>query len=308
MDASQETIWFIGDLGDPWVVAIADALPAAHGILRVDCRGELPAVPSDPACVPRLIVIHRQRLVPGDAERLKEWRTSAPNDSPALILCVGPYIRYEELERYSGLVDLVLSEATAAEVLPRHVTRLLDGRQGRSPRSETGALRVLVASANGELGRVVAEACTAAGYRAEEVEDQFVGARPSCRSRSSNSSEMPLTIWDVPLLEPWPERLERHALATGPVIALMGFADRKSVALARSKGAFACFELPLNLDDLVDALDRFSRLSPLDPKAPGARAEPAHHLPPRPRRPGRTRTGRTRESEWPPPARPPTIA
>ncbi len=308
MDATLQAIWFVGDLADPWVVAIADALPTAYGLLRVDCRGELPAVPSDAACVPRLIVFHRQRLVPSDAERLKEWRAVAPNDSPALFLCVGPYTRYEELERYSGLVDLVLSEATAAEVLPRHVTRLLDGRQGRSPRSEAGSIRVLVASANGELGRVVAEACIAAGYRAEDVEDQVVGSTPSGRSHSSAESEIFLTIWDVPLLEAWRERLERHVLSAGPVIALMGFADRKSVALARSKGAFACLELPLNLDDLIDALDRFSRLPPIDAPAPAARAEPAHHLPPRPRRPGRARTGRTQESEWPPPARPPTIA
>ena len=124
--------------------------------------------------MPRLIVIHRQRLGPGDAERLKDWRARSASDSPSLILCVGPYTRYEELERYSGLVDLVLSEATAAEVLPRHVSRLLDGRPSRSPRSEpsTITMRVLVASTNGELGRVVAEACTAAGFRAEEVEDQ----------------------------------------------------------------------------------------------------------------------------------------
>ena len=308
MNESGPAIWFIGDLDDPWVVAIADALPTAGGLLRVDCRGELPAVPSDPAPVPRLIVVHRQRLVPGDAERFKEWRARAASDSPALILCVGPYTRYEELERYSGLVDLVLSEATAADVLPRHVSRLLDGRPSRSPRSEAGTMRVLVASANGELGRVVAEACTAAGFRAEEVEDHVVGSRPSGRSSSSAPSEVILTIWDVPLLEAWPERLERHALATGPLIALMGFADRNSVALARSKGAFACLELPLNLDDLIDALDRFSRLPALDPEAPGARAEPAHRLPPRLRRPGRARTGRTQESEWPPPVRPPTIA
>ena len=48
MDESGPAIWFIGDLDDPWVVAIADALPTAGGLLRVDCRGELPAVPSDP--------------------------------------------------------------------------------------------------------------------------------------------------------------------------------------------------------------------------------------------------------------------
>ena len=61
----------------------------------------------------------------------------------------------------------------------------------------------------------------------------------------------------------------------GPVVALMGFADRKAVALARSKGAFACLELPLNLDDLIDVIDRFSRIA-----ATESRPRPAGSNPP----------------------------
>ena len=236
-DASHGEIWFFGDLSDPWVGSIADALPPSHGVLRIDCSGEPPSHPGEGDSLPRLIVMHRQRLVPSDAKWLQKWRepTGSPA-SPALILCVGPYIRYEELERYSGLVDLVLSEATAAEVLPRHVARLLEGRQGRAPRPESNLFRLLVASSNAELSRAVAEACAAAGYRVEQIEDQAVGARLPIRNESQAATEQVLTVWDVPVLEAWSERLERHALHVGPVIALLGFADRRAVSRQVQRG------------------------------------------------------------------------
>jgi hypothetical protein len=308
VDASQGAIWFFGDLSDPWVDSIADALPPSHGVSRIDCSSEPPSRPASADSLPRLIVMHRQRLVPSDAQWLQKWRepTGSPA-SPALILCVGPYIRYEELERYSGLVDLVLSEATAAEVLPRHVARLLEGRQGRAPRPESSVFRLLVASSNAELSRAVAEACAAAGYRAEQVEDQAVGAQFSIRNESQVAAESVLTIWDVPVLEAWSERLERHALHVGPLIALLGFADRRAVSLARSNGAFACLELPLNLDDLVDAIDRFARAISLEPPTLPARVEPAHHLPPRTRRRDQDKVHTHAKPRWPESGRPPTI-
>ena len=69
----------------------------------------------------------------------------------------------------------------------------------------------------------------------------------------------------------------------------MGFPDRQTVALAKSKGAVACLELPLNLDDLVDVIDRFARALYLEPPTLSARVEPPHLLPPRPRRRGSRR-------------------
>lgn len=178
MNDSREATWFFGDLSDPWVTAIADALPAAPGVARIDCPRDLPAQAFAADGPPQLIVVHRQRLAAVDADRLKEWRALGNSEStPSLILCVGPYVRYEELERHSGLVDLVLSEATAADVLPRHAARLLSGRQGRQPRTgEAVHLRLVVASSSGELCRTVAEACSVAGYRVELTDDQFVGA------------------------------------------------------------------------------------------------------------------------------------
>jgi hypothetical protein len=311
MDESQGAIWFFGDLSDPWVVSIADTLPVSQGVVRMDCPGELARRPFEAGRPPRLIVVHRQRLTAGDADRLKEWRIQAgAENSLALVLCVGPYVRYEELERYSGLADLVLSEATACDVLPRHAGRLLDGRQSRPPRAGAGgSIRLLVATASGELGRTVAEACAAAGYRVEQADDHVVGAL--LRARIGNdpapAGETVLTVWDVPVLEDWTERLERHTRHAGPVIALMGFPDRTTVALAKSMGAVTCLELPLNLDDLIDAIDRFARTMAKEPQAATSRVEPPHILPPNSRRRAADRTRRAQETQWPRSGRTPTI-
>ena len=67
----------------------------------------------------------------------------------------------------------------------------------------------------------------------------------------------------MPLLEPdWSQRLERRSRATGPVIALFGFADRETVTLAKACGAIACLELPYDVDDLIDVIDRAAERSP----------------------------------------------
>ncbi len=302
MDGSAAAIWFVGDLSDPWVASIGDALPASYGIFRIDSAAEpLAGRPLDLDHPPRLIVVHRQTLAPRDAERLTEWRPQASvATSPALVLCVGPYVRYEELERYSGLVDLVLSEATAADVLPRHVARLLDGRAGRTARAENDpVVRVSVASASPELCRTISDACAAAGYRIEQADDQMVGERLPSSDEQSQAAEPCLTIWDVPVLEEWTDRLERHARHNGPVVALMGFPDRNMVAVAKSKGAVACLELPLNLDDLVDVIDRIAHSLARGARSAPARAESPHMLPPRPRRQAGDRRTPANPKEWP---------
>jgi hypothetical protein len=305
MDNPDGAIWFFGDLCDPWVVAIADALPRSRVVTRIDCSSALPSGPADSGGSPRLIVVHRQRLVPGDAERLKEWRsTDGSGTAPALILCAGPYVRYEELERFSGLVDLVLSEATACDVISRHAARLLEGRPPRAP---GGGLRVFVASSNGELCRTIAEACAIAGYQVEQANDQMVGARVRSSAGAAPAGEALLTVWDVPVLEEWTERLERHALEHGPVVALIGFPDRDTVALAKAKGAVACLELPLNLDDLIEVIDRCSRAFASGPRTAPGRAQPPHLLPPRSRRRAADKVSRVQETEWPSQGRAPTI-
>src|SRR5438128_55715 len=132
MDGAERPIWFLGDLDDPWVVAIAAALPESSGVHRQHCPGDLPECPFDRSRPPRVVVLQRNHLTGPDAERLAGWRDpDGARPAPALILCISPYVRYEELERWSRLVDLVLWEATAADVLPGHVARLRDEGRGR---------------------------------------------------------------------------------------------------------------------------------------------------------------------------------
>ena len=93
-----------------------------------------------------------------------------------------------------------------------------------------------------------------------------------------------MTIWDVPVLEPdWPQRLERRARATGPVITLLGFPDRETVTVARQAGAVACLDLPYSVDDLIDVIDRAGRSVSPDRWPVPPRVEQPHRLPPPPR-------------------------
>jgi hypothetical protein len=157
-------------------------------------------------------------------------------------------------------VDVVLPEATARETVARHVGGRSRPRGIRPP--------VAVVSGLHELRCTLADACRAAGYRAEPARDWSEAAPGS------------LAVWDVPVLEPgWPRLLEAQA-ATRAVVALLGFADRATVELARARGAAACLDLPCLPEDLTFVLDR---LAPGTAR-PGARrrAGPGHVLPPAP--------------------------
>ncbi len=276
-DASPCAIGFIGDLNDPWVFAIADALSMSREVVRVNHAGSLPAWPFEGARPPRAVVIHRHKVGPTDAERLREWRSAA--DRPArLVLCVSPYVRYEELERWSSLVDFVISEGVAADVLPGQLARRLDGCGRRRPSSSSlSAVRIEIAGGDDELCRVLVDACVQSGYSARQVGEHEIGGHPHPRPRDRTDSggQRVLTIWEVPVLEPgWPQRLEWRAHRTGPVIGLAGFADRAIVARAKGAGAVACLELPCDLDDLVDAVDRAVSSTPADEWPIPARIEP----------------------------------
>jgi len=258
--ASDRPVWFVGDLDDPWVVAIAAALPAT--VTRLHHPGDLPEAFAAGPDAPATVVLHRPVLTRHDAERLARLR--AGKVPPRVILCFGPHVRHAELERWSELVDAALPEATARDT----VARRLDADHPAPRRSRPGPKpRVAVVSANATLRQTLAEACEAAGYPASPARDW--SDAPACGP----------AVWDVPVLEPgWPNELARRA-RVGPVVALMGFADRTLVGEAHARGAVACLELPVDLADLVAVLDRL----------PASRSEPAHELPPSParrRRPG----------------------
>jgi hypothetical protein len=286
IDSTGDATWFMGDLSDPWVVSIAGELARCTDIVQVHCPGDLSDQRFDRDRPPRLIVIHRHRLTAGDAQRLREYRDASVGGAvPAIILCVSPYIRYEVLERWAGLADQVISEATAADVLPRHVARMVERREGRSARGDTAGFQIEVAGGNHDLCQALIEACAGAGYRTLHVGDLESAAASRLQPSSSTVAERALTIWDVPVLEPdWSQRLRRRSRSTGPVVALLGFADRETVTLAKARGAIACLELPYDTDDLIDVIDRAARsLSPERWPIP-VRVEQPHRLPPPPRR------------------------
>ncbi len=286
MDASPRPIWFIGDLGDPWVARIADAVLTVGETQQLDCPGPLPERPFDREHSPRVIVIHRHGIAGSDADRVRGWREVPGGRAvPVVILCVSPYIRYEELERWSGLVDLIVSEATAADVLPGQIARRFEGGERRNPRSVAPAFRIEVAGGDDELCRALADVFEAAGYRADAIDDQEIGGLLRARNRSGSFLEQVLTIWELPVLEPgWAERLEGRARRMGPVIVLAGFADRAIVARAKAAGAIACLELPCDIDDLIETVHRAVRATDPESWPVPPRAEPPHGLPPRPHR------------------------
>ena len=163
---------------------------------------------------------------------------------------------------------------------------LLVWSRSRAPgRRGAGSLfRIEVAGSNDELCRGLVEACAglAIGSSKWMTEKSARAGHPGYPPASP--PERVLTIWDVPILEPdWPERLEQRSLATGPVIAVFGFADRTTVTEAKAQGAVACLEVPYNVDDLLDVIDRTVRAMPQGSWPVPARREPPHVLPPRPR-------------------------
>jgi hypothetical protein len=253
MDGLDRSTWFAGDLADPWVAAIAEALPRdAHWL---DCPGDLPEAWPVERPTPAVLVLHRSNLTTTDAHRVARLKGRA-DPTPRVVLCLGPHARYADLERWSRLVDVVIPEATAREVVARHALGI--ERQARP--ANIHRPRVAIVSANHELRSTLADAARAGGFAVEALADPAL------------SPAQLTAIWDVPILEPdWPDRLAGLA-RNGPVVALLGFADRASVALARRHGASACLDLPCDVGDLLAVLDRVAAM----------RQDRPHGVPPAP--------------------------
>jgi hypothetical protein len=284
MDGAAGQIWFLGDLEDPWVTELLRSIPesTSASVLTVKCAEEIPERPFDPNHAPDVIVLHRARLSQPDVVQLERWRTGLRSSTaPRIILCYSPYVRYAELERADRAVDLAIPEATAAETLAWRLQRTTAEGDAVPRSAPPDALPVEVASSDHDLRIVLSEAIDAAGYSVT------IG-----RDMEERGSVRVLTLWDVPVLESgWTARLRQRA-RLGPVIALLGFADRETVSQARAGGAAACLDVPFDLDSLIFVLDRVSRSARRERHAedlPG-RTEPAHVLPPSPVR----RTGRMR--------------
>jgi hypothetical protein len=303
-DASPCPIGFIGDLHDPWVAAIADAIATTRPVRRVRSTRPLTDDPFGESATPDAIVVHRHQFAAGDAGRLAAWREA--DHPPTLVIVISPYVRYEELERWSSLADIVVSEAIAADVLPGRLARCLDCSTRLPP---PPGCRIEVAGGTDELSRALVDVCTRAGYPALAVDERTIdGASTGIADDTKTSPDgRLLTLWELPILEPgWSDGLARRSRRTGPVIALAGFADRSVVARARAAGAAACLELPCDLDDLIDVVDRVARLAMEGSRPLPARPEPPHRLPP-PRRNPRRHRDLVAPTRWPDDRPPPTI-
>jgi hypothetical protein len=262
MSAADRAVWFVGDLDDPWVAALADALPI--GSRRMPCAGGLPDDWPDELAARRatpapVLVLHRALLTAFDAERLGRLRVRR---SPPLrvVLCFGPHVRHADLDQWSarGLIDAIVPEATARDTIARHLGA--GAWESLAAERRPAGRRVALISSNTELQRTLADACEALGYTPEPAADWAAAAASGP------------ALWDVPVLEPdWTRSLARRS-RLGPVVALLGFADRSLVTQARGHGASACLELPYDLLDLGHVLDRVT----------ATRTEPGHAVPPPP--------------------------
>ena len=288
MDGIERPIWFLGDLDDPWVLSILAATADSSVVRAIPCSGELPESLFEPDRPPRIVILHRSRLTPGDASRLERWRADPrANPLPRIILCFNPYARYAELERCFRVADLVLPEATAVETLPRHVIRLMLDTPETLALACPEAPPVEVVSSDHELRVILAESCLTAGFQVTTARD----LRDDRDRLATVASGPVMTLWDVPVLDPaWPRRLEERC-KLGPVVVLLGFADRATVAEARSRGAWACLDVPFDLHDLIDVLNRVGRSVRSD-RSPGSsgRIEPARSTAGS-RQPGKPRPG-----------------
>ena len=284
MDATGPTIRFVGDLGDPWVMEILGSISDLSEVHAVMCVGDVPDRLFEPDQPPRLLIVHRTRLSQADAARIEQWR-SVPrvNALPRVILCFSPYVRYAELERCSRGVDLAISEATAVETLSRHVSRLLE-RRDEPPRAAPAAdcLPVQVISSNHELRAVLSEICLAEGFKVSSGRE-FTAQWQGRAAGADRAAKQMLTLWDIPVLvADWPRLLEERT-KLGPVVALLGFADRATVGQARASGAAGCLDLPLDVNDLVHVIERVNRKLRSDSSTKfEGRIEPAHAVPPGP--------------------------
>ncbi|MDB5349515.1 MAG: hypothetical protein JWN86_762 [Planctomycetota bacterium] len=237
---------FLGELSDPWVAEIADAMPGktvrlAHG--STPGEDELGSV--EAAAV---IVVHCAILGPREGEALRLLKERDGTAPPRLVLCIGPHVRSLDLERWAGVADVVLPEATASETIARHV--------GTWPRPRVARPAITVIGGAFECRRVLADMCLRAGYAA------------TAYATWDDAPLAPLAIWDVPVLEDDWDRVLRDKSARREVVAILGFADRATVARARAAGATACLDNTCEPADLAFVLDRIATRLAMDPPHP----------------------------------------
>lgn len=266
MDTSIRATWFVGDLDDPWVKGIASALPQGTRELARTPMGEWPEACRDALPTGLTLIVHLALVTNRDIELLARMRKERTGEV-RVILCVGSFSRHADIVQCASLVDVILHEATARDVIRRYATA--NEELGQRASDGRGAVKINVVSSNFELRQILVEICRTAGYE----------PRPCAGWDEVGTTGKAISLWDVPVLEPgWGETLRERA-HSGEVIALIGLPDREHVREARRNGAIACLELPGDPADLIEVLDRRTAL----------RADGAHDGPPAPRSQRRAR-------------------
>jgi hypothetical protein len=263
MDATERSTWFIGDLGDPWVRDLAEALPPATA--RWHCSGGLPQVWPHACKSARVIVVHRSTLTESDLRQVGVLRVPG---GPRVILIAGAYAASVELVRWSRHVDLILGDATASATIHRHLGNLA------TPAAPGPARQLAVISADFEVRRTLVELVESTG--AEAI---------ACRDWLEVPPGLP-ALWDTPTLEPgWSDELARQS-AGRRVVCMLAFADRTTVREARRRGASACLDWPCDPADLAwvlaQALERPTVQRTIAATIPGRGDGPEALVPPAP--------------------------
>lgn len=233
---------FLGDLHDPCVRSIADALPPS--VFQEHLPGSLnSAKPAHPSQSTQ--VIHRPVISESDLGWLKR-NAEAGDDRRRIILIVGPHVRFHQIQRCGEWVDAILPEATASQTLSRILPTPVPAPPDR-PRPP-----VAILGSTRDLLDTIADACRDAGHPVRVDRGPVV------------TGTEPLIVWEAPVLEPdWPAPLRKAGRDRG-IVALIGFADRQLVDEARRAGASACLDLPCDPSDLVETLARLEAAQAAD--------------------------------------------
>src|SRR5262249_41956745 len=121
MDGAGRVSAFAGDLDDFWVASIASALGTP--VCQIHCPSNLPEAWPESVRQAELVVVHRGTLCAVDIERLRALRMRAAEPGARavrVLLIYGPHARYSELQRTSSVVDVLIPESIAADVVGRY--------------------------------------------------------------------------------------------------------------------------------------------------------------------------------------------
>jgi len=198
---------------------------------------------------PSRILLHRKAMGPREIGILSQLREALATVSQnrTVELIIGDLVRYADLQIAATLVDRIVPESVAADLLGSRSSI------ARTDRRDNTASPIGILSANDALSSTLKDILLEWGY-----DPRCLGGWSDPRIHAGA-----LLIWDVPTLsDRWEIRL-RDQSRVRPILALLGFADRTIVNRARQAGAIASLDLPFDLGDLETILNRFAVKSQL---------------------------------------------